>query len=77
MCLNSECKYIAIAEDEFGDRYVGHYKYGKDNTTYELFWKQYFEASKSIKIPKYKTLNKTLKKQKSIPFQHPQTIQLY
>ncbi len=72
MCLNPECKFIAIAEDNFGDRYVGHYKFGQYNKTYELFWKQYFE------IPKYKPLNKTRKKkQKSIPFEHPQTIQLY
>jgi hypothetical protein len=49
MCDYPLCKYIEICEDEWGDKYVGHYKYGVDNTTLELFFTQFWEAEKTIK----------------------------
>lgn len=69
MCDKKECVYIEICEDEIGDKYVGHYKYGKNRKIYELFYKQYWRAEASdIK-------NKTLKN-KPKPFQHPLVYQL-
>jgi hypothetical protein len=64
MCDKKECVYIEICEDEVGDKYVGHYKYGKDKKTYELFFKQYWRAETNVKK------NKTLKK-KPKQFQYP------
>ncbi len=52
MCNLPECKYIEICEDEWGDKYVSHYKYGTDNKTLELFATQFWEADKKIKKPK-------------------------
>jgi|TARA_R110002126_G_scaffold136478_3_gene281036 hypothetical protein len=52
MCQNPLCRYIEICEDEWGDKYVSHYKYGADNKTLEVFFTQFWEAE----LIKYKPI---------------------
>ena len=56
MCLNSECVYVTIGLDEFGDRYITHYTYNQTKKDLIVLFRQYIESRKVNKIPKNKTI---------------------
>lgn len=65
MCLNKECVYVTIGVDEFGDRYITHYKFNEKETDLVILFKEFIESQKPKKLIKNKTLkrrkNKSLK----------------
>ena len=55
MCLNKECVYVTIGLDEYGDRYITHYKYNETKTDLIVLFRE-FIISKKVNKPKNKTI---------------------
>jgi len=53
MCFNRECVYVTIGIDEFGDKYITHYRYNQKKTDLIVLFREYIESRK--------TKNKTIK----------------
>jgi len=61
MCLNRECIYVIIGEDEYGDRCITHYKFNEKETDLVILFKEYIEKQKFKKMVKNKTLKRRIK----------------
>jgi hypothetical protein len=51
MCLNKECVYVTIGIDDFGDRYITHYRYNQKKTDLIVLFREYIESRKTKKKP--------------------------
>jgi hypothetical protein len=52
MCFNPECVFITIGVDDFGDRYINHYRYNQTKTDLIVLFRQYIESQKTKKQTK-------------------------